>query len=626
MNWFVKIAQRTQKTIWDIKRINNHVDFYYGGKCLDNVYKSLDTPMNFECVKGHKFKKRFIAILLRNSFCSQCNTRNINQEKTRFIIETLTGQEFDPQRLTSNTGKYLFLDGYSEQLKCAFEHHGIQHYKENKHWHKNRTFQQQQQRDIDLASLCKQMGIKLLEIPYTESKNNETIVKYISSLLQKNKVPYKNNRIDFGEFYKNYDHNIKMLKKVQNYVKVNHPGAKVISDIYIKHDIKMDFVCKKGHPYSASWGSISQNHWCPDCSGHAKISVEKVQEFLNKWHRGAVIHNKGSINSVMPLNITCEKGHNITSSWHNISQKNKKGEYIPKGWCKPCLGILNITIERVQEFLNKWHRGAVIHNKGIITTKMPLNITCEKGHNITPFWHRIAIKDKNGQDIPESWCETCYRQNSRLTIDKIHQKLQNYHPGSVCLEKEYIDKITPMWFKCEKGHMFQKTWTQVLMNNSVWCKQCKIDEWNKNYQKQQSGNNKRTAINLSGWLNKIAQTDSDNYNYEKAEHYFSIGHGDFDENTGTQSGYQAWVYHDRRIRVSEIIKIDQETGETIGGTSHGIEWGHEMCDKTYKGRYEVDTGRISVVKPCHRKDFQIPQFLKDLLYQKFPDITEIIEF
>lgn len=62
------------------------------------------------------------------------------------------------------------------------------------------------------------------------------------------------------------------------------------------------------------------------------------------------------------------------------------------------------------------------------------------------------------------------------------------------------------------------------------------------------------------------------------------------------------------------------------GETHGSLWGHEKCDRTFKGRYEPQTGKLSIVKPCGSDFRKIPQTILNALRDKFKYITEIFEF
>lgn len=101
---------------------------------------------------------------------------------------------------------------------------------------------------------------------------------------------------------------------------------------------------------------------------------------------------------------------------------------------------------------------------------------------------------------------------------------------------------------------------------------------------------------------------------EEALRYFSIGHGDFNEELGFEPKFIVWTYLNGHI----------ETDDS-GGT-HGLKWGHDVAGKTFKGRYEPETGRLSIVRPSGRESETVPEIVMEALYAKFDFIKDISVF
>jgi len=81
----------------------------------------------------------------------------------------------------------LELDIYIPELKLAFEYNGIQHYKYNSFFHHTKKeFEEQQYRDRIKKKLCKQKGITLIKIKYTEKLSEQLVLsklKYFNFLI-----------------------------------------------------------------------------------------------------------------------------------------------------------------------------------------------------------------------------------------------------------------------------------------------------------------------------------------------------------------------------------------------------------------------------------------------------------
>jgi len=96
---------------------------------------------------------------------------NKTEEICRKIIQKIYNKPFPsvrPSFLKSPmTGKNLELDCYNADLRIALEYNGQQHYTYTPHFHKSKkNFYSQVHRDDWKRKKCKQLGIRLIEIPY----------------------------------------------------------------------------------------------------------------------------------------------------------------------------------------------------------------------------------------------------------------------------------------------------------------------------------------------------------------------------------------------------------------------------------------------------------------------------
>lgn len=78
--------------------------------------------------------------------------------------------------------------------------------------------------------------------------------------------------------------------------------------------------------------------------------------------------------------------------------------------------------------------------------------------------------------------------------------------------------------------------------------------------------------------------------------YFDIGHGDYNEESGFEPAFQIWAVIDGELHLSPLYEPDEE-GEFHESGTHGTLWGHDVTDRSWKGRYEPDTGYLTIVIP-----------------------------
>ena len=100
-------------------------------------------------------------------------TESKGETACRQICQKLFGIPFTkirPDWLRNNvTGYNLELDIYNDNLKLAVEYNGKQHYEYVPHFHRQgkEQFRNQQYRDEIKRMLCRENGIRLIEIPHT---------------------------------------------------------------------------------------------------------------------------------------------------------------------------------------------------------------------------------------------------------------------------------------------------------------------------------------------------------------------------------------------------------------------------------------------------------------------------
>ena len=113
-------------------------------------------------------------------------------------------------------------------------------------------------------------------------------------------------------------------------------------------------------------------------------------------------------------------------------------------------------------------------------------------------------------------------------------------------------------------------------------------------------------------IKRYPQTKDEDEKQEQAEIYFGLGHGEEENEFGSDpASHIVWV-----------LDRDNNIDTAPGNKTHGMVW--ELCNTTWKGRYEGDSGRLSIAAP--KASMNAPSWLIDKLEEKFDFISEIHEF
>jgi hypothetical protein len=154
----------------DIKVLQNFAAIKKG-KLISTSYTNSHVKLEWLCESGHTWFANWSDIYSKNSWCPYCKKYKTELE-CKQVIEQLTGKQFNKCRIIPFNNSKLELDGYNEELKLAFEYNGIQHYKLCAWFHKTKEdFEYQKEKDSYKKQWCLDNGIKLIVIPYTELNN-----------------------------------------------------------------------------------------------------------------------------------------------------------------------------------------------------------------------------------------------------------------------------------------------------------------------------------------------------------------------------------------------------------------------------------------------------------------------
>jgi len=240
-------------------------------------------------------------------------------------------------------------------------------------------------------------------------------------------------------------------------------GGKCLSPEYVNVQTKLKWQCKEGHVWETRPVNIRKGHWCIQCAGLKRLTIEEMQERVKS--RGGKCLSSEYINARIKLKWQCEKGH----VWEAKPMHIKKGN-----WCPHCAGVAKLTIKDMQELAES--RGGKCLSEEYVDRHKKLKWQCEKGH----VWETKPNIIKSG-----SWCPHCAGV-ARLTLKDMQELAESR--GGKCLSKEYTGRYTKLKWKCKKGHVWEAR--PGAIKKGSWCRKCnkikkiKIKETKKRNQKK----------------------------------------------------------------------------------------------------------------------------------------------
>lgn len=172
------------------------------GHCLSKKYINANSKLLWQCEFRHKLWRATYGDVRGSgkrlgTWCPECSGSN-GERICRTFFEQLFNTDFPtkkPQWLKPNGWMQpMELDGYCEELKLAFEHHGQYHYKKIKFFDGGNTRLSVQERDKLKRQLCKKNGVTLIEIKEVPLLQPiETLKQFIKDECRKKKVSLPTN-------------------------------------------------------------------------------------------------------------------------------------------------------------------------------------------------------------------------------------------------------------------------------------------------------------------------------------------------------------------------------------------------------------------------------------------------
>ncbi len=357
-----------------------------GGFCLSNIYINANTHLKWKCKFGHIWNA-VPAQIKKGHWCPTCN-QCVGERICRRYFEKIFNSKFlkvRPSWLITKTGKRMELDGYSEELKIAFEYQGRQHYEDVTFFNNGQSFINRNDNDVQKKKLCQIRGVFLIEIPHTVKF--EKIGEYIVNECRNARIrlPDKFSLLELSDLEVYDPGQMALFKKI-----ALEKRGECLSNGYFNAKTKLKWRCEKNHLWEATPDSIKRGSWCNICANskrqlYKKLTLAEMQDLA--INNGGRCLSQKYVDVKTKLNWQCSAGH----KWEAAPMKIKYGT-----WCPECGGVKKKTIEEMKKFAEK--KGGSCISQKYINVKTKLLWECAKGHR----WEAIPESVVNGH-----WCRKC---------------------------------------------------------------------------------------------------------------------------------------------------------------------------------------------------------------------------
>ena len=493
-----------------------------GGVCLSEKYVNSNTPLEWRCGNGHKWRATPSSIK-KGSWCRLCFEKRISLD-LKSSIEDM--QEIAAKKGGNCLSKEYINSKTSLKWQCKYGHiwKTTPDSIKSGNWcsvcarNKKSSLQ-------EMHTIAQKLGGKCSSDHYF---NNQT--KLLWECTQGHHWYAKPGHVKDGHWCPECRGSKKLTIEDMHRLAISR-GGKCLSDTYINNFTKLKWECSNGHQWEAIPLSVRKGHWCGTCSSglgericrafFEQIFKKTFPKLKPKW----LINNEGNRMELdgycRSLNIAFEHHGEQHYSKNNIYikeseylEKRKMDDRLKEKLCKD-KGILLVVIPEIPKKTPVEDVKPIIKKQLLLyKRKIPedfdeVTIDLKKAYSIPDFVHQYKAlldiaKDRGGKCLSPhykgnhiklrwecgvcgyvwratpasikrgSWCEKCGRikgtANRKHTIEMMRSIARER--GGKCLSNEYLNANSELKWECAKGHQWFAT-PHSVKNSRTWCQVCK---------------------------------------------------------------------------------------------------------------------------------------------------------
>jgi len=353
-----------------------------GGECLSKRYADANTPMRFQCAKGHEWRAKPRAIRL-GSWCHVCMYQRAEPDDRLKEVQAVArelGGECLSTTYTTVRARMLF--------RCALGHEFSTQV--------NRVLTQHswcptcaRGPRIDLTKFAKTRDGRCLSPDYQTTADHllwecseghqwrATLARvkrgsWCPECAHANSRPHPRGTLQ----------QLRMLARERN--------GECLSKVYEGSKIKHRWRCGNSHEWEAQPNSISRGAWCPRCRGSSRYGIDELA--LMAEARGGRMLSKARAERARSEKLTwqCAEGHRFHSTVAAVGQGS---------WCPRCRQVSR-TIDVAKLIAIAERRKGKLLSVRAPDLFRRLRWQCEQGHR----WHASGAEVIEG-----AWCPECPR-------------------------------------------------------------------------------------------------------------------------------------------------------------------------------------------------------------------------
>ncbi len=432
-----------------------------GGACLSTTYINSASNHKWQCgACSHIWEATWNNVNAYSSWCPSC-CNSIREHVTREVFrEHFPGHEF----LTDRAAINMELDGFSTELKLAFEHDGLQHRQRVGHFQRSdAAFEAQQARDRQKDAKCAEVGITLVRVPDRLMLPNSKMRTHIHQALADlgHPTPALSSNAEFLDRVR-MNRQSRQKGHVEQVTKIlAERGELMITAQCPTMAFPIIVRCAQGHEYETSLDNLIRGRGCTECNIARPKRDSELEAKLGELGCRFIssVNRASATNSRRRKHVTLEclaHHETVETLWDNIR--------VGKTGCPKCVFVRRGNRRRLTSGMVAAELKAMrlVANEPYRNNSTPTVYTCNDGHQFTSTFAKLR---RIQTDIK---CPSC-------TIAAM--------PDLDCKDEftpETVSNSTKLRWVCKaRGHTFDAAYGTIQRSRGrspVVCKECRAEQ------------------------------------------------------------------------------------------------------------------------------------------------------
>ncbi len=194
-----------------------------------------------------------------------------------------------------------------------------------------------------------------------------------------------------------------------------------------------------------------------------KLTIEYIKNRTKELAKGYECLSTNYINVHTHLKFKCDKGHIYLAQWANFQQ----GKRCPECFNSRKGATQRFNIDYIKKKTVELAEGYKCLSERYINSHTHLRFKCNKGHKYKVTWSSFQAGTR---------CRKCADiiggVRRKFSFRYVKERTKELTKGYKLLSREYLGNNFNLKFKCDKGHIFEATWSNFSKPNGTRCSIC----------------------------------------------------------------------------------------------------------------------------------------------------------